>query len=261
MSTEVTVSTTTEWQTLSTPPLTRARSKKETQEDTSTRRESRRGRDKPTRERTSEAARGEGEEVRAGRGGQRKSHARALASVRNTRTRSSADAPENTRERGERRLKPPTLPSLPSPPLPQHAQANQPTPTPSPKNPLRNWIPRSLWQSFLIITSASFLLSPSLAPSLQRSSSRQRGGRDTGEEMRRGKSSRSRAPGQTNLEMREEEVQSRARRQSRAWCVWWWRYSPSGKGAAAPRSRCPAPSNAPSSSCLCARVCCSRSMD
>ena len=161
MSTEVTVSTTTEWQTLSTPPLTRARSKKETQEDTSTRRESRRGRDKPTRERTSEAARGEGEEVRAGRGGQRKSHARALASVRNTRTRSSADAPENTRERGERRLKPPTLPSLPSPPLPQHAQANQPTPTPSPKNPLRNWIPRSLWQSFLIITSASFLPSPS----------------------------------------------------------------------------------------------------
>jgi len=252
VSTEVTVSTTTEWQTLSTPPLTRARSKKETQEDTSTRRreKTRVEEEEINRHENGRARqREEREEVRAGRGGQRKSHARALASVRNTRTRSSADAPENTRERGERRLKPPTLPSLPSPPLPQHAQANQPTPTPSPKNPLRNWIPRSLWQSFLIITSASFLLSPSLAPSLQRSSSRQRGGRDTGEEMRRGKSSRSRAPGQTNLEMREEEVQSRARRQSRAWCVWWWRYSPSGKGAA-PRSRCPAPSNAPSSSCV-----------
>ena len=187
MSTEVTVSTTTEWQTLSTPPLTRARSKKETQEDTSTRREdeSRGEGDKPTRERTSEAA---GE--RRGRRGRRCAQdeedneraTRALWPQCGTHARGVQQMRRRIHAReGEGRLKPPTLPSLPSPPLPQHAQANQPTPTPSPKNPLRNWIPRSLWQSFLIITSASFLLSPSLAPSLQRSSSRQRGGRDTGE--------------------------------------------------------------------------------
>ena len=176
------MSTTTEWQTPSTPPLTRARSKKETQEDTSTRREdeSRGEGDKPTRERTSEAARGgaRGEEVRAGRGGQRKSHARALASVRNTRTRSSADAPENTRERGrgEAQTSHSSFSSFSSSPSARPSKpANTNTKPQKPTQELDSSLSLAIVPHHRI-ASASFLLSPLLAcsfsPTIELSSKR-----------------------------------------------------------------------------------------
>jgi len=183
VSTEVTVSTTTEWQTLSTPPLTRARSKKETQEDTSTRGEG--GRDKPTRERTSEAA---GE--RRGRRGRRCAQdeedneraTRALWPQCGTHARGVQQMRRRTRER--RREEAQTSHSLfssfsSSPSARPSKPANTNT---KPQKPTQE-LDSSL--SLAIVPHHHFRFIPplpfSLAPSLQRSSSRQRGGRDTSE--------------------------------------------------------------------------------